>query len=407
MKLDVLKNSILQTLKKPLLSRELVILTCNRLSEAIVSGVYDEQMKRFVAYVHITEENRKEVCEMLSESYLRKKVVTELGSDEAIYFPLGVLLHIGPGNLDGISAFSVIEGLLMGNINILKLPSNQDPISVLILKALMQLEPALKEYIYILNVPSNQKNKLKRLCGLADGVIVWGGDEAISSYRGLVPANTKLIEWGHKISFAYITQDGKNKKQLLALAEHIIKTKQLLCSSCQGIYIDCENESEVDDFCKLFLPILEESVVKHGGFDIGICAQNTLKLYNYEIEQEHKNTKIYKEKNVSLIRSYDSQLENSLLYGNVWVKVLPRKNIIDVLKENRGHLQTVGLICGESEREELISVMIRAGITRIRSASDMSTEYQGDAHDGEYPLRRYGKVVKWNEKSFISIQDSE
>lgn len=407
MKLEDLKNSILQTLKKPLLSRELVIHTCNKLSEAIASGAYDEPLRRTGAYEYVTVESRKEACEMLSESFLRKKILTELGNDEAIYFPLGVLLHIGAGNLDGISAFSVIEGLLMGNINILKLPSNQDPISILILKALIQLEPLLKEYIYILNIPSNQTKKLKHLCGLADGVIAWGGDEAISSYRGLVPANTKLIEWGHKISFAYITQDGKNKNQLLALAEHILKTKQLLCSSCQGIYIDCESEREVDDFCRLFLPILEECVKNHGGFDIGIRAQNTLKLYNYEMEQHHKNTKIFKEKNVSLIRSYDSHLENSLLYGNVWVKALPRKNIIDVLKENRGHLQTVGLICGESEREELISLMIRAGITRIRSARDMSTEYQGDAHDGEYPLRRYGKVVKWNEKSFISMGEAE
>lgn len=260
------------------------------------------------------------------------------------------------------------------------------------------MESSLKDYIYIFHISSNHTNKLKRLCELADGVVIWGSDDAIISFRGLVPANTKLIEWGHKMSFAYVTKDGIQKEHLIALAKHIVDTKQLLCSSCQGIYIDCDDMKEIDDFCKHFLFILEEAAKNHSDFDIGTRAQNTLKCYNYEIERHHNKNKKYKEKNVSLIRSNDQRLENSMLYGNVWVKSLPRKYIIDVLKENRGYLQTVGLICKESERNELISMMIRAGITRVRVAGDMSVEYPGDAHDGEYPLRRYGKLVKLNLK---------
>ncbi len=394
MRYDDLKNNILRTLKQPLLNKEIVLQACNKLSVAIATGTYDNLMKNMGLYEMITKDKLKEAYEMLSEAYLRNKIATELGPDEVKYFPLGVLLHIGAGNLDGISAFSVIEGLLMGNINILKLPSNHDPISVLILKELIRLEPLLKEYIYMFSIPSNKINKLKRLCELADGVVVWGSDEAITFYRSVVPANTKLIEWGHKMSFAYITKEGLHEEQMFDLAEHIIKTKQLLCSSCQGIYIDCEEGEEVDDFCLRFLPILESTAKKYHGFDIGIRAQNTLKLYNYEIEHNDRKMKLYKENNVSLIRLYEPSLENSLLYGNVWVKALPRKDIIDVLKENRGYLQTVGLICEESEYEELSFTLIRAGVTRIRNAGDMSTEYQGDPHDGEYPLRRYGKVVK-------------
>ena len=40
--------------------------------------------------------------------------------------PLGVLLHIAAGNAEGLPFFSVVEGLLAGNINILKLPGMDD-----------------------------------------------------------------------------------------------------------------------------------------------------------------------------------------------------------------------------------------------------------------------------------------
>ena len=63
---------------------------------------------------------------------------------------------------------------------------------------------------------------MKRLAGLADGVVVWGGDGAVRGVRELAGPSVKLIEWGHKISFAYVTlkgvrgQDGGRQLRLLA-----------------------------------------------------------------------------------------------------------------------------------------------------------------------------------------------
>lgn len=37
--------------------------------------------------------------------------------------PLGVLFHIAAGNAEALPAYSVAEGLLMGNVNLLKLPA--------------------------------------------------------------------------------------------------------------------------------------------------------------------------------------------------------------------------------------------------------------------------------------------
>ena len=74
---------------------------------------------------------------------------------------------------------------------------------------------------------------------------------------------------------------------------------------------------------------------------------------------------------------------------------IPRPEMLPVLRDNSGYLQTVALICGEEEREMLAHLFWRAGAVRVCSAGDMSAlpEHGFQPHDGEFPLRRYSKYV--------------
>jgi hypothetical protein len=79
------------------------------------------------------------------------------------------------------------------------------------------------------------------------------------------------------------------------------------------------------------------------------------------------------------------------------VKALPREQIIRRLHRYKGYLQTVGLLCGKGERITLSEIFCRAGATRVTMGNEMSRMLCGEAHDGDYPLRRYTKVVEYNE----------
>jgi hypothetical protein len=54
-------------------------------------------------------------------------------------------------------------------------------------------------------------------------------------------------------------------------------------------------------------------------------------------------------------------------------------------------------LCGQEEREELSKFLLKAGATRVTHAGDMSRMLSGEAHDGEYPLQRYSKIVEYDE----------
>ena len=65
-----------------------------------------------------------------------------------------------------------------------------------------------------------------------------------------------------------------------------------------------------------------------------------------------------------------------------------------MLRRHKGYLQTAGLLCGPEEREELAGLLLRAGVVRVTGPGEMSRTTCCDAHDGEYPLRRYTRVTE-------------
>ncbi len=404
--LDEAEEQINRTLAAKTLPIETVVSAIDRLGRDIERGVFDDRINALP--VDNPAHYKAMAVEMLSWEFLEYKLKTELGCCERVssaapvktvgtrVMPLGVIFHIAAGNMDGLPAFSLAEGLLTGNVNILKLPQADNGLSVEIIAKLTEYEQSLADFIYVFDTPSSDVHAMKRMAALSDGIAVWGGDEAVSAVRALAPVGAKLIEWGHKLSFAYISGYSDKESELTALAAHIVSTKGLLCSSCQVIYLDTDNDSDLEEFCGEFLPILEREVGWRNPVSIGGRAHSSLLRYTDMLEGilgGAQLPRVYKGKGCSLTIGTDSELELSDMMCNVLVKKLPRRNILPVLRRKKNHLQTAGLICSAADRGELSDILARSGVTRITTAGAMSEYFAGEAHDGEYPLRRYTRIV--------------
>ncbi len=311
--------------------------------------------------------------------------------------PLGTLLHIAAGNMDALPAFSVIEGLLTGNINLLKLPQADKGLTIRFFQELLEIEPALTDFIYVFDTPSSDVSGMQQLAACSDGIIIWGGDAAVSAVRQLASPGCKLIEWGHRLGFCYISGLSDIDAELSALASHIIATRQLLCSSCQVIYLDTDDPADVTAFCRHFLPILEHAAAKSPA-DIGADAERTLRRYTARLERvlsgdAPQERQVLQGSGCSVTACRDSVLELSEMFGNVLVKPLPQAALLAGLRRSKGYLQTAGLICPDDRREALTELLIRSGVNRIMRPGEMSGTFPCEAHDGEYPLQRYTRIV--------------
>ncbi|MBR2743298.1 MAG: acyl-CoA reductase [Clostridia bacterium] len=383
------------------LSPQTVINACDRLMRRVLDGEFDSVIKPFLNAFNVSEAQFNDMTALFSKEGLEYKCAVELCDGEKVIdgriirkrYPLGALLHIAAGNVDALPAYSVIEGLLSGNINVLKLPMGDSGLSVLLLYELIKEEPALSDYIYVFDVPSTETATLKALADLCDGVVVWGGDAAVKAARTMADVDTKIIAWGHKLSFAYAEPDASDA-ELYALAKSICDTNQLLCSSCQGIFVDTDSKETQRAFARRFFEILKAANENSRPADYGMRAKNAINLYNERLERHATGSEILKEGAVSVIIAEDETLSLSYLYRNVWVKRLPRERLY-TLKKYKGCLQTAAVLTRDREtREEIARTLALIGVVRITSGGNMSRTVRGEAHDGTYALREYSRIVE-------------
>ena len=382
--LDTLEERLNETRSGPPLDVYVVLDAVDSLGRALDSGELDPLLAQYAPPGALEE--LREVRGMLRREALEERLQLELGDlrpgtwverpfGRTLVQPLGVLLHITPGNQPGLPLFSALEGLLTGNLNLIKLPHGDRGLTLAALKLLTQREPRLAPWLYAFEVSSRDAGTLERLSALADGVVTWGGDGAVSALRRLAPPGCKLMEWGHRLSFAYLAGYEDLEAEWSALARHIVRTGGLLCSSCQVIF-----------------PLLNRAARER---DRDGAAQAALYTHTYRLERlaEGAGDRTWFGEGCSLTLKPDRELELSPLYGNVLVKCLPREELIPVLRRQKGRLQTAGLLCRPEEREELTVLLARAGVTRITRAGEMSRTFPGEAHDGEYSLRRYIRLA--------------
>ncbi|MDR0272846.1 MAG: acyl-CoA reductase, partial [Clostridiales bacterium] len=346
--LENIGQMIIETMSRPALDIHKVIVACDTMARNIESLDAVKKLPELGVNPALAEMYMKQIRHMFGVEAIKTRLKSELGClfdtpAELTYlhsnakavqkiFPLGVLFHITAGNVDGLPFVSLLDGLLTGNINIVKLPKEEGGITVSLLAELIKIEPSIAPYVYVFDYSSKDLFAMETLADVSDAIIIWGGDEAVSSVRKMAKPNTKIIEWGHKISFAYVTKEAASETALEKLALNICLTNQLFCSSCQGIFLDTEEMQDIFDFCEKFLPILEKTAQSHLAPDesenIFIQAKITLDNYHRQIESLKSGTRIFKGKYCSVTAQRDSKLETSAMYKNLWVKPLPRKKIL-------------------------------------------------------------------------------
>jgi hypothetical protein len=419
--LERIDEMLINTIRKPPLDVNLVINACdaliknidglnfiNRFSELGVSPVLAEMYIDQIGQMLNADSIRERLRIELGDNYGKSRILTYSHSKATAVqtiAPLGVLFHITAGNVDGLPFISLLDGLLTGNINIVKLPKEEGGVTVSLLEELFKIEPSLREYVYVFDYSSKDINAMRKLAAAADAVVVWGGDKAVSAIRKLADPNTRIIEWGHKISFAYVTKEGKSKNRLEKLATHICLTNQLFCSSCQGVFLDTDDMRDVYDFCEDFLPIFEEACLTNpfvfdAAANIFIQAEVTLQDYNRKIENKNAEARIFRGQNCSITAQPDGKLEPSIMYRNIWVKPLRNENIIS-LRPYKNYLQTAALICTEQEHAEISQKLLKTGLVKISDGYEMSNYAFGEAHDGVFTLRCYTKLVSVQEFAMI------
>jgi phenylacetate-coenzyme A ligase PaaK-like adenylate-forming protein len=364
------------------------------------------------------EQSMQALEEFLSVENLRLKLKRELGSDFPFelkrinfkenyfesWFPLGVLVHVTPNNSPLLGVLGVLEGLLAGNVNVLKLARKDSSFAAIFYHELCQMDKSglFKNYIAIGKVPSAEKQYLRDFLSVADVVSAWGNEESIKSLREIAPSHARIVEWGHKISFSYVSQSTMNDTEMLkALAFEICNNEQMACSSPQCVFVEDADFKTLKTFAKKLGETLE---IVSPGIERTLPSLQEMAELTVTKEQVRlnsvygKNDLVVSAKNDWRIYIEDSEgLSASPLFRTIWVKPMPRKKIVQNLRPLKVYLQTAGLSASRDEVEGLTKDLFIAGVQRVRAIGEMTDSYYGEPHDGVYALERYCQRISYTD----------
>ncbi len=356
----------------------------------------------------------KELADFLRRADLEEKLACELGKGDPFNFvradqrednferwsPLGFLVHIAPTNAYSAGAWSILEGLLSGNVNFLKTGGSDEIFAQLFLKYLTDedLSNTIAPRIFACRISSRNQKMLTEVLSLADGVVVWGDEGAISGIKAISPPHARFIDWGPKISFAYFAEDClEDEESIEGLAFECCRMEQQACSSPQCVYVETEDRAILAKFAQrlasslqqhsLQVPVKSPSGQEQAEITsvVELCRLESCLGLTDLIEDPNGDWRI--------LIDYSSVMKASPLYRTIWVKPMLRGKIVETLSPFRFFLQTAGLAAKLNSISELSESLIQAGVLRITKCGEMLESYSGEPHDGVYALQRYSKKI--------------
>ncbi|MEY9946777.1 acyl-CoA reductase [Kitasatospora sp. GAS1066B] len=418
-RLDVIEERVRAVLAEPRLSPLTVLAACDLLAAALrdPNSRQSEALKQELADSQISadeiERTLRDLAQALEREALEAKLLRELGGIDPGrlarfdfrreifegWLPIGLLVHVAPGNAPAAGALSVIEGLLAGNINAAK-TSGGSRFTQLLLAELADLDPsgAIAARTIVLAFSSARTQWLAKLLAPADAVAAWGGEEALAGVAALVPAGCRLVDWGPKLSFAYLTADAwAEPTALRGIAADICRLDQQACSSPQLVYLDTEDPEQVVAFAERFAAVLAEAVTEFAprAPELLQSAEISNTVLVAGLEEHLGLTRVHAAPDGSwhVLADLRSAMRASPLHRTVWVKPLPRTRILQVLRPMRRYLQTVGIGAERADTAVLAGQVLAAGAQRVTVPGQMLSSYNGEPHDGVYALQRYSRRV--------------
>lgn len=311
------------------------------------------------------------------------------------WMPVGVLGHVTSSNDAMLPFFSSVEGILTGNINIIKTATGAHKVAMAMAEKLCEIDESLCPYYYVFPFSSKDEEQLKEMFALCNAVAVWGSDAATAGVRKLAPAGVKIVEWGNRISFAYLTPKGYTKERLKGLAEDICVNDQQACSAPQMVYYETDSKEELLAFAKELMDVLQEVSDTYPLHPMSQAEKAELTTHTQMcyLDELMGNAKLFQGKGCRVFVQYDNELCASPLFRTIIVKAIKRKELIGALRPFRAYLQSVGLACGRDEIAELSSLLLAGGVNRITEPGLMMGGYTGEPHDGIHAMTNYLKRV--------------
>ena len=326
--------------------------------------------------------------------------------------PKGVVLHVGAGNVFLGILDSMVTGFLTKNVNIVKLSSSGSNFINIFMEALKEADTkgVLSASAAVLNWKGGDQVLEEAVLKNVNAVFVWGGYDAVQSYRRIAPIDVRVEGFGPKTSVGVVFESCVDNEGMGEIARRAALDASLwdqaACSSLHTLYFVAPAQrhkalaaSFLKEARRHFSRLAKELPPGRLSPDEQVeitrarqlaRADAALGAASYESSAPKTDWTVIYEK--------DPVYRVSPLNRVLYVKTVETlEEVRDKLGPLRGYIQTVG-VGGSIERKRVLEILGPAGIARVVKLGKMLEEADGSPHDGIFPMMSLVNWVPMEEK---------
>jgi len=332
----------------------------------------------------------------------------EISCRAATAFGPDMLVHIAAGNLPNPALTSLVLGVLTRSAQFVKCASGASFLPRLFAHSLYEADPKLGACLELAEWRGGDVALETALFAEADCVTATGDDETLAAIRARLPAQTRFVGYGRRVSFGFVARgalSGTNPKKIVSLAAaDVVAWNQLGCLSPHVFYVEAGGSVSPVDFAALLADELAgcEAAEPRGELPPGTAARIAALRDIYEVRAAHlPDTRVWKSSNSTawtVVFETDPRFQLSCL--NRFIHIKPVAHLTEALQAAdavQGQVSTVGLAAPEHEQRELARQLARWGATRVCPLGRMQHPPLTWRHDGRPPL---GDLVRWSDLEF-------
>ncbi len=309
--------------------------------------------------------------------------------------PVGSVLHVTAGNV----FLSVIDTLIMGvltkNLSFIKLSSSNLEFPKLFLKSLLEVDSthSVLNQIVFLNWRGGDSSIEDLFKEKMDLIVAWGGEEMVASYKKNLPIDTKLVDFGPKISFGVLDSIyiERHLNVYDLIAKDVSMWDQSACANMQNLFVS--SDTDVDNLIKNLSIAFKKFPIKRGKLspDERVEVLKERSKADYELFSSGID---YSAGEDFLVRFDSSKVlsPSSLNRTLIIRKYDDLYSLGEMLSKFKFYLQTcsLGLEKGSALAMDSLS---KAGVTRFTKVGQMLEGVNGASHDGHYPMEFFIRRV--------------
>tara|TARA_B100001123_G_scaffold103245_1_gene119675 strand:- start:1051 stop:2457 length:1407 start_codon:yes stop_codon:yes gene_type:complete len=333
----------------------------------------------------------------LSQPEALDRFVPQSGGGRARAFAPALSFHIGAGTVPGVSATSMLRGLLLGSATLVKPGVGDVVLPVLLARALAEEAPRLASAVAVLYWSGGSGEDTEQvLLETADLVVAYGGDATVRSLRDRLPVTTPLVAYHHRLSVALVGRSALSQESLPGVASTLARAVALFdqrgCVSPHAVLVEQGGDVGARELTEALARELERLHRVLPPTDLAPSHASAVHQLRRTCELRRgagENLELHTGPGASwtVVLESANKLEPSCLGRTVRVhSVVDALEVPDLLVPVGRHLQTVG-VAGLGDRvEEVAAALGKVGAVRICPLGDVPFPPPWWHHDGRGPL---------------------